>query len=907
MATLRNAQFGFDPEDLKPKCTSVYDLLEDLIKHFRFLMEDNPSPLQKGVSRPAQVSLTKIKEALSEIQKTGHEEVLPSADKKYTLALKRQIEKTLGDVDHEGKNFYTAAHTFTSDPLNVEKRQEMISASRTLVREVTRLLILADYVDVANIVELVNNAEHLFANVRHSKNKGEFMSAMQDLGAKCGEIYVKTGHRQEDILPEQEDQRYAIAVARQNLKDAGIRLITAENAYFANPNLLEAEKAQTDARRQFQEALKRIAAVIKGDHFQGYTDVGINAASDLTIPADIGEALDDFDMNIPDPIDFDSQSTPQDLQSRLEKLIEGAAAIADLGFTTPNRKDQIVSSCEAVRAALSGLLSDYMNASKSGQQMNFQDALDHLIEKNRALRDDLRRAAGDQIGDAFLNAQVPFLNLYSLAKKGDKASVDDYSPEFIEHSTQMVESAKISAFTISKNPMLKAKILQAAEAVSEMVQPAANSAKMLASDNQQKCYIEHMDVVMNEWELKLANLVESVNESVELVDFLATAQEHILKEIGDCVLAAEEKNATGLDNAAGLICGRVQRVCEVVLADIEQYEPDFTTEQVKEATQDLKEINLPEFSKGATDAVENINENRECDKEEIIRVSNELFAGVNQVFRAVLQTRSPHEYAHLGNTEPDSFRDEQSGVTGLLTEDTIDSTEAAERAEVIEAMTVEQQVEIKAEIADFQQIRDQAHQEFDRWDDDQNDLITIAKKMSAIMKQMTDYQTGEGPLQTNKELIRAAKKLSEYGTKLNNKAAPIAKECSDKHLSNNLESHLAKIDPLQHQLKLLSRVKQEVESVAGDLVVSGLESINSLVQNAKNLLRAVLETVRAAHTCSIRLEASPVVWRPKVPKKVPLMKSKDQNQKEKSRKIVRRETNKLKKQENTLMDFINIE
>jgi catenin alpha len=93
-----------------------------------------------------------------------------------------------------------------------------------------------------------------------------------------------------------------------------------------------------------------------------------------------------------------------------------------------------------------------------------------------------------------------------------------------------------------------------------------------------------------------------VNESVELVDFLATAQEHILKEIGDCVLAAEEKNATwveqhsltcrlmilplqtdfsGLDNAAGLICGRVQRICEVVLADIEQYEPDFTTEQVK--------------------------------------------------------------------------------------------------------------------------------------------------------------------------------------------------------------------------------------------------------------------------------------------------------------------------------------
>lgn len=83
-----------------------------------------------------------------------------------------------------------------------------------------------------------------------------------------------------------------------------------------------------------------------------------------------------------------------------------------------------------------------------------------------------------------------------MAKKGDRAGVDEYAPEFIEHSSQMVESAKISAFTISKNPVLKAKILQAAEAVSEMIHPAANSAKMLASDNQQKCYIEHMDVVM---------------------------------------------------------------------------------------------------------------------------------------------------------------------------------------------------------------------------------------------------------------------------------------------------------------------------------------------------------------------------------------------------------------------------
>lgn len=35
--------------------------------------------------------------------------------------------------------------------------------------------------------------------------------------------------------------------------------------------------------------------------------------------------------------------------------------------------------------------------------------------------------------------------------------------------------------------------------------------------------------------------------------------------------------------------------------------------------------------------MENINQNGECDKEELIRVSNELFAGVNQVFRYIIQ------------------------------------------------------------------------------------------------------------------------------------------------------------------------------------------------------------------------------------------------------------------------------
>ena len=84
-----------------------------------------------------------------------------------------------------------------------------------------------------------------------------------------------------------------------------------------------------------------------------------------------------------------------------------------------------------------------------------------------------------------------------------------------------------------------------------------------------------------------------------------------------------------------------------------------------------------------------------------------------------------------------------------------------------------------------------------RWDDSQNDLIAIARKMTKVMMQMTEYTRGEGPLTTNKDVIRAAAKLSHYGTQLRERAHPVAAECTDRFLSEQLLDHVAKIDPLQ--------------------------------------------------------------------------------------------------------------
>ena len=107
----------------------------------------------------------------------------------------------------------------------------------------------------------------------------------------------------------------------------------------------------------------------------------------------------------------------------------------------------------------------------------------------------LRRAAGDQIGDAFLNPSVPFLYIYGAARNGEIQSVKDYSPIFSDHANRLVESAKVSAFTLSDKPELKNRLITGANDLNSTIHPVINAALTLSANNEEQSYIENMDVI----------------------------------------------------------------------------------------------------------------------------------------------------------------------------------------------------------------------------------------------------------------------------------------------------------------------------------------------------------------------------------------------------------------------------
>ena len=129
---------------------------------------------------------------------------------------------------------------------------------------------------------------------------------------------------------------------------------------------------------------------------------------------------------------------------------------------------------------------------------------------------------------------------------------------------------------------------------------------------------------------------------------------------------------------------------------------------------------------------------------------------------------------------------------------------------------------------------------------------------------------------------------SDAGKKLDVLARKIAERCPSSTTKSDLLAYLGRITLYCHQLTITSKVKADVHNVSGELVVSGLDSAMSLIQAAKNLMNAVVLTVKASYVGSRMYRQagdstssnsstnvcppSPVVvWKMRTPEKLPLV------------------------------------
>ena len=72
------------------------------------------------------------------------------------------------------------------------------------------------------------------------------------------------------------------------------------------------------------------------------------------------------------------------------------------------------------------------------------------------------------------------------------------------------------------------------------------------------------------------------------------------------------------------------------------------------------------------------------------------------------------------------------------------------------------------------------------------------------------------------DVIDAARKISDAGTKLNKLGREIANQCPESSTKTDLLAYLERINTFCSQINITAKVKADIQNVSGELVVTGV-------------------------------------------------------------------------------------
>uniref|UniRef100_A0A8C4VYX3 Catenin alpha-1 n=1 Tax=Gopherus evgoodei TaxID=1825980 RepID=A0A8C4VYX3_9SAUR len=865
-----SVNFKWDPKSLEIRTLAVERLLEPLVTQVTTLVNTSnkgPSNKKRGRSKKAHVLAASVEQAT--------ENFLEKGDKiaKESQFLKEELVAAVEDVRKQGDSMKSASGEFADDPCSSVKRGNMVRAARALLSAVTRLLILADMADVYKLLVQLKVVEEGILKLKNAGTEQDLGIQYKALKPEVDKLNIMAAKRQQEL--KDVGHRDQMAAARGILQKNIPILYTASQACLQHPDVA-AYKANRDLiYKQLQQAVTGISNAAQAT-------ASDDAAQQQGGGGELAYALNNFDKQIiVDPLSFSEERFRPSLEERLESIISGAALMADSSCTRDDRRERIVAECNAVRQALQDLLSEYMgNAGRKERSDALNSAIDKMTKKTRDLRRQLRKAVMDHVSDSFLETNVPLLVLIEAAKNGNEKEVKEYAQVFREHANKLIEVANL-ACSISNNEE-GVKLVRMSASQLENLCPQVickyQCCVALAAKPQSKLAQENMDLFKELWEKQVRVLTDAVDDITSIDDFLAVSENHILEDVNKCVIALQEKDVDGLDRTAGAIRGRAARVIHVVTSEMDNYEPGVYTEKVLEATKLLSNTVMPRFTEQWKLRWKHLVLTLHSkDENEFMIASRLVYDGIRDIRKAVLMIRTPEE---LDDSDFETEDFDVRSRTSVQTED--DQLIAGQSARAIMAhIPQEQKAKIAEQVASFQEEKSNWMLKYQNGDEQRYDIIVLAKQMC------------KGPLKNTSDVISAAKKIAEAGSRMDKLDGTLTNHsdnisiCPDSACKQDLLAYLQRIALYCHQLNICSKVKAEVQNLGGELVVSGVDSAMSLIQAAKNLMNAVVQTVKASYVASTKYQKSQgmaslnlpaVSWKMKAPEKKPLVKREKQDE-----------------------------
>ena len=443
----------------------------------------------------------------------------------------------------------------------------------------------------------------------------------------------------------------------------------------------------------------------------------------------------------------------------------------------------------------------------------------------------------DHISDSFLETNLPLESLIEAAKRGEEKLVSDCGQIFMEHAEKLLEVSSM-ACSMSGNIEGIKLVRMAAIQVQNLSPQVINAAKILCARTSSKVAAENMDVFRDAWHKSVKLLTDSVDDITTINEFLSVSENHILDDLNRCVMALREPDPDSLDRTAGAIRGRSSRVCNVVLAECDLYEPDEVINKIIETVFVLRDQLVPNFARSveyAVDALTVQQQTKDPDDNGFIEAARLIYDGVHDVRNAVLMLYDNNfdsdsdveDYAVVENEGAPSVSTANYDPNGYWSSDQHYSAENEPepiKDDQFKNFPEEHREQIQRQLESFRAEKRNFDREVLKWDDKGNDIIVLAKQMCVIMMEMTDFTRGRGPLKTTMDIINAAKKISECGAKLDKLARDIAEECPESQSKRELDAYLKPIPLFCNQLNIASKVKANVIDVSGEPIITGVIS-----------------------------------------------------------------------------------
>ncbi|CAJ0588735.1 unnamed protein product [Cylicocyclus nassatus] len=777
------------------------------------------------------------------------------------------LTDALVDVRDTGQSMSFAGRDFIRDSSSSQRRTSAVNAGKTLLQAVAHFLILADSIDVALITEGIDKIRTLLDGIRAATSNQEVVDRYQLMIAEIEEIEETIRRRIADLRDP--NQRDDLLACKGILKTSCPLVFATTKAFVRHPENDESRQNRDYAHGEVLAALNAMDAILRGEK----ADMSFTAQGRL---GHLISELDQFQNRVYlEPGTYKAHIHRPELEELLERIVSGSAAIADSGSTRADRKQKIVNECNNLRQALQDLLGEYEKSSGRENSEDVDLAMVLVGRKAKDLRRHLRRAVVDHVSDAFLDTTTPLLILIDAAKRRDSDATTQAGHMFLDHASKIVDVAHLACEMSSDVEGVRI-IRYTANQLKKLAPQVVNAAHLLCARGDSKIAQENMDLFRDIWQDKVRLLTMAIDSIMTLDDFLAVSEAHIVEDAMTGLQAVHEGDGDMLDRASGAIRGRSLRVCSAVDAEMDALQPSAYTERVKLATRRLRDDMLSQYAVRAEAVVTRLEatsanstqEERDRDSDEFINACTLVHDAVKEIRNALLVNRHPEDVDSDNEYEDDGQTNAPDNTSRI--------SEGENQQRIMRRLPEEDKKRIQEQIDVFKITQTKFEREVAKWDESGNDIIVLAKHMCMIMTDMTDFTRGHGPLKTTMDVIRAAQEISVDGSKLNALAKQIGDESVDSNTKADLFAYLSRITLYCQQLNICSKVKADVQQIGNDVVVSGLESAMSLIQTARNLLGAVVLTVKAAYIASTKFrrhnsQAPYVQWRMAPPMKQPLV------------------------------------